>query len=129
MTIELNHTIIWASDQKASARFFAGVLGRPEPARFSHFDVVRLDNGVSLDFADKDGPVAPQHYAFLVSDAEFDAGLAWVEERGLKLWADPARQKPGEINTRWGGRGFYFEAPDGHLLELMTRPYGAEEDL
>lgn len=129
MTIEFNHTIIWTSDQQASAKFFAGVLGLPEPTRFSHFDVVRLHNGVSLDFANKDGPVTAQHYAFLVSDAEFDAGLAWVKGRGLTIWADPARQKPGEINTHWGGRGFYFEAPDGHLLELLTKPYGAGEDL
>jgi len=128
MAAQLNHTIVWSSDQRASAEFFAGALGLPEPAKFSHFDVVAMANGVSLDFATKDGPVAAQHYAFLVSDAEFDAGLAWVQARGLTIWADPARHHPGEINRHWGGRGFYFEAPDGHLLELITVTYGREED-
>ena len=126
---ELNHTIVWVRDQKAAARFFAGVLGLPEPTTFSHFDVVQMGNGVSLDFADKDGEISPQHYAFLVSDAEFDAGFAWVKERGLPYWADPARSHPGEINHHWGGRGVYFEGPDGHFLELITKPYGKIEDL
>jgi catechol 2,3-dioxygenase-like lactoylglutathione lyase family enzyme len=96
---------------------------------FSHFDVVQMGNGVSLDFADKDGEISPQHYAFLVSDAEFDAGFAWVKERGLPYWADPARSHPGEINHHRGGRGVYFEGPDGHFLELITKPYGKIEDL
>jgi len=125
---ELNHTIVWSSDQKASARFLAGVLGLPEPVRFSHFDVVQLPNGVSLDFADHEGPIAPQHYAFLVSEEEFDAGFAWVKARGLEFWADPARHQPGEINHWGGGRGVYFEGPDGHFLELLTRPYGSGDD-
>lgn len=129
MAVELNHTIVWSSDQQASARFFAAVLGLPEPGKFSHFDVVPMSNGVSLDFADHDGPIPPQHYAFLVSDAEFDAGFAWVQAQGLAFWADPGRHQPGEINHHWGGRGVYFEGPDGHFLELITKPYGRIEDL
>ena len=126
MTIELNHTIIWSSDQKRSAAFFSEMLGLPAPRQFAHFDVVDMANGVSLDFADKDGPVARQHYAFLVSEDEFDAVMARISERDLDHWADPARTKPGEINRHDGGRGVYFEAPDGHLLEAITRPYGSE---
>ncbi|MFC3174761.1 VOC family protein [Novosphingobium bradum] len=129
MTAQLNHTIVWSSDQREAARFFAGVLGLPEPGRFSHFDVVPLGNGVSLDFADAEGPIVPQHYAFLVSEAEFDAGFAWITARGLDYWADPGRQQPGEVNRHWGGRGVYFEGPDGHFLELITKPYGKMEDL
>ncbi|HET9629585.1 MAG TPA: VOC family protein [Novosphingobium sp.] len=125
---ELNHTIVWSSDKEASARFVAGVLGLPEPVKFERFEVVQLSNGVSLDFANRDGPIARQHYAFLVSDAEFDAGFAWIKARGLEFWADPARQIVGEINTRDGGRGFYFMGMDGHVLELLTRPYGSGED-
>lgn len=75
------------------------------------------------------GPIAAQHYAFLISEAEFDAGMAWIEARGLTIWADPGRHQPGEINRHWGGRGVYFEGPDGHFLELITKPYGAMEDL
>jgi catechol 2,3-dioxygenase-like lactoylglutathione lyase family enzyme len=124
MTTELNHTIIWSSDPKAAAVFLADVLGRPAPQRFMHFEVVALDNGVSLDFAQGEAPISTQHYAFLVSDAEFDAAFARIRGRGLDFWADPARTRPGEINTLFGGRGVYFPDPSGHLLEIITRPYG-----
>jgi catechol 2,3-dioxygenase-like lactoylglutathione lyase family enzyme len=128
VSIELNHTIVWSSDQKCSAQFFSEILGLPEPQKFAHFDVIATANGVSLDFADKDGPVARQHYAFLVSESEFDAIMGRIQERDLEYWADPARSKPGEINRHDGGRGVYFEAPDGHLLEAITRPYGSESE-
>ena len=72
----------------------------------------------------QEGPVAAQHYAFLVSDAEFDAAMGRIAAQGVEYWADPARTKPGEINTHYGGRGAYFADPDGHLLEIITRPYG-----
>jgi catechol 2,3-dioxygenase-like lactoylglutathione lyase family enzyme len=101
------------------------MLGRPAPARFGHFDVVELDNGVSLDFADAEGPIRPQHYAFLIGEADFDAVLSRIRERGLEHWADPMRHRPGEINHNDGGRGVYFPDPDGHYLEVITRPYGS----
>ena len=125
MAAMLNHTIVWSSHQTDSARFFADMLGLPQPRRFAHFDVVELANGVSLDFADHDGPVAAQHYAFLVSEVEFDAIMARIAERGLAYWADPARSEPGRINRHDGGRGVYFAGPDGHFLEAITRPYGS----
>jgi catechol 2,3-dioxygenase-like lactoylglutathione lyase family enzyme len=126
---ELNHTIVWSSDKQRSADFLAQILGRPAPRTFFHFLVVDLDNGVSLDFLKKEGEVSPQHYAFLVSDEEFDAGFARIEERGLEYWADPARSQVGQINRHFGGRGVYFRDPDDHLLELITRPYGADSEL
>ena len=126
---ELNHTIVWSSDKQRSAEFLAEILGRPAPRTFFHFVVVDLDNGVSLDFLEKDGEVSPQHYAFLVSDKEFDEGFARIEELGLDYWADPARTQAGQINRHFGGRGVYFRAPDDHLLELITRPYGADSEL
>lgn len=125
----LDHTIVWCSDKVRSSTFLADVLGLAPPERFLHFMVVRLANGVSLDFMAKEGKVAPQHYAFRVDDAEFDAGFARIKAAGLEHWADPARTKPGEINTHFGGRGVYFADPDNHLLELITRPYGSEDDL
>ena len=78
---------------------------------------------------EKDGPIALQHYAFLVSDAEFDAGMQRLSERALTYWADPGRSQPGTINHHFGGRGVYFEDPDGHLLEMITTPYGSEDEL
>ena len=126
---ELNHTIIWCTDKQRSAGFLGDILGCPPARAFFHFLVIDLDNRVSLDFMEKDGQVAPQHYAFLVSDAEFDAAFARIEERGLDYWADPARTQPGQINRHFGGRGVYFRDPDDHLLELITQPYGAADEL
>ena len=129
MPAQLNHTIVWCHDRKRSADFMAEMVGLPPPRDFLHFRIVDAANGVSLDFMEKDGAVAPQHYAFLVNEAEFDAGLARIEDKGLDFWADPARSTPGEINRSFGGRGVYFEDPDGHLLELITKPYGSEDEL
>jgi catechol 2,3-dioxygenase-like lactoylglutathione lyase family enzyme len=124
MSVELNHTIIWCSDKQRSADFMTGILGLPPARTFLHFLVVDLANNVSVDFYQKDGPVAAQHYAFLVSDREFDAAMNRIGESQVQYWAGPARTKPGEINRHYGGRGAYFEDPDGHLLEIITQPYG-----
>ncbi|MCC8401480.1 VOC family protein [Paraburkholderia sp. MMS20-SJTN17] len=125
MVAQLNHTIVWCSNQSASARFLAEMLGRPAPGRFGHFDVVELDNGVSLDFAEVEGKIQPQHYAFLISEADFDAVFTRIKDRGLEFWADPRGHRPGEINHNDGGRGVYFHDSDGHYLEVITRPYGS----
>jgi len=124
MGAELNHTIVWCSDKARSAAFLTDILGLPPARTFLHFLVVDLDNKVSMDFYEKEGPVSVQHYAFLVGDPEFDAAFARIRARAMTYWADPARSKPGEINNHYGGRGLYFEDPDGHLLEIITRPYG-----
>ena len=125
MAVALNHTIVWCRDQQVSAPFLAELFGRPDPVRFGPFLVVEVDNGVSLDYHDTGGAVAPQHYAFLVSEADFDAIFGRVVERGLDYWADPGRTRPGEINRHDGGRGVYFPDPDDHMLEIITRPYGS----
>lgn len=124
MTIQLNHTIVWCHDRHRSASFMAEILGRPTPVTFYHFQVVELDNGVSLDFSDDGDAVVAQHYAFLISEPEFDAIFGRIKARGLDYWADPMRSRPGEINRNDGGRGVYFLDPDGHVLEIITRPYG-----
>jgi catechol 2,3-dioxygenase-like lactoylglutathione lyase family enzyme len=125
MTAQLNHTIVWCRDQRRSSQFLAEMLGRPAPGKFSHFDVVALDNGVSLDFAEHKGEITPQHYAFLIGEKDFDAVLARIHEKKLEHWADPLRSRPNEINHHDGGRGVYFPDPDGHFLEVITRPYGS----
>jgi catechol 2,3-dioxygenase-like lactoylglutathione lyase family enzyme len=124
MTVQLNHTIVSARDNEASATFMSEILGLPAPTPYGPFMVVAVDNDVSLDFMNADA-VTPQHYAFLISEAEFDEIFARVQERKLAYWADPMRNHPGEINQRDGGRGIYFEDPDGHFLEVLTRPYGS----
>ncbi|WP_141735975.1 VOC family protein [Oligoflexus tunisiensis] len=125
MSIELNHTIVHARDKHESAAFMAEILGLPKPETFYHFQVVRTANGVSLDFLSTDEEFTPQHYAFLVSEDDFDAIFARIQKRGLQYWADPGAQRPGEINTNDGGRGVYFMDPSGNYLEILTRPYGS----
>ncbi len=125
MTVKLNHTIVSARDKRASAVFLAEILGLPAPVPFGPFLVVHTDNEVTLDFIDDDGEITSQHYAFLVGEAEFDEVFGRMQERKLPYWADPFRRQRGEINTRDGGRGVYFKDPSGHLLEILTRPYGS----
>jgi catechol 2,3-dioxygenase-like lactoylglutathione lyase family enzyme len=124
MSAQLNHTIVWCHDQEASSRFLAQMLGRPAPTRFGPFSVVDLDNGVSLDFLTTDAAISPQHYAFLIGEPDFDEVLGRIKGAKLDHWADPARTRAGQINHNDGGRGVYFPDPDGHLLEVITRPYG-----
>jgi catechol 2,3-dioxygenase-like lactoylglutathione lyase family enzyme len=123
MPVHLNHTIVAARDKQRSATFLADLLGLRPPTTYGPFAVVDLDNDVSLDFMD-DEQVHPRHYAFLVSEGEFDAIFGRIRARGLDYWADPFQQQPGEINTHDGGRGAYWHDPDGHVLEIITRPYG-----
>ncbi len=125
MGAQLNHTIVTARDKHESATFLAEMLSLAAPVPYGPFMVVQLANDVSLDFADDHGPVRPQHYAFLVSEDDFDAIFARIKDRGLQFWADPFRRRPGEFNTHDGGRGVYWEDPSGHLLEIITRPYGS----
>ena len=124
MVVRLNHTIVWAGDRDASARFLSEVLGLPAPTRFGPFAVVQVGD-TSLDYAERGGEIAGQHYAFLISEQEFDEIFGRIRERGLDYWADPGQRRRGEINRSDGGRGVYFEDPSGHLLEIITRPYGS----
>jgi catechol 2,3-dioxygenase-like lactoylglutathione lyase family enzyme len=130
MAIELNHTIVHARDPQRSASFLAEMLGRPAPVRFGPFLGVALDNGVTLDFiaADADAELVIEHYAFLVSEAEFDQIFERIRACGLPYWADPRHAEPGRINHHDGGRGVYWNDPDGHYLEIITRPYGSSEN-
>jgi catechol 2,3-dioxygenase-like lactoylglutathione lyase family enzyme len=128
MPVELNHTIVASRDALASATFVAEILGLPAPEVYGPFQVVQTANGVSLDFQQTDGKIAWQHYAFLISEPEFDEIFGRVKSRGLPHWADPFKNQPDQINHNDGGRGVYFEDPDGHMLEIITRPYGSGED-
>ncbi len=125
MSIQLNHTIVSARDPRVSAAFLAEILGRAAPVIFGPFHGVELDNGVTLDFLRDDGDFHVEHYAFLVSEDEFDQIFGRIRERGLAFWADPGQQHPGTINHNDGGRGVYWDDPNGHRLEILTRPYGS----
>lgn len=130
MTIQLNHTIVHSKDARASAEFLSGLFGLPSPTKFYHFHCVKVGNDVNLDFLNADGmEIQMQHYAFLVGDAEFDAIFGRIQKRKLKYWADPGQREEGKINHHFGGRGVYFQDPSGHLLEIITKPYGKEGEL
>ncbi|MGW3012258.1 VOC family protein [Streptomyces sp. NPDC001219] len=124
----LDHTIVHSTDRFASARFLADLLGLPEPQAFGPFAALKLDNGVALDYAEHaaGGEFVPTHYAFLVTEEEFDKIFGRIQERGLSYWADPMHHRPQEINTRDGGRGLYLLDPDGHNMEFLTRTYSDE---
>ena len=127
MSVELNHHIVHVRDRRAAAASVAEILGLDPPSDFGPFSQVRLANNVELDFADdhRDGEIQATHYAFLVTEPEFDVIFGRIVERDLDYWADPMASRPGEINHHDGGRGVYWRGPDGHFLEIITRPYGS----
>jgi catechol 2,3-dioxygenase-like lactoylglutathione lyase family enzyme len=124
MVVQLNHTLVNVRDKVESSTFFAETLGLAPATPYGPFLVLQVDNDVSLDFIDVD-ELHPQHYAFLVTEPEFDEIHGRITARGLTYWADPARSRPDQINTNDGGRGLYWQEPSGHLLEIITRPYGS----
>jgi catechol 2,3-dioxygenase-like lactoylglutathione lyase family enzyme len=127
MTIKLNHTIVHSKDPRAAASFFAELFGLEKPRPFGPFLDVEVQNEVTLAFLDaEDMEIQAQHYAFLVSEPEFDQIFGRIQARGLEYWADPGQKQQGRINRHYGGRGVYFEDPSGHLLEIITRPYGSD---
>jgi extradiol dioxygenase family protein len=125
MSVRLDHTIVEAHDRRATADFLAAVLGLAVGAPYGPFLPIEVDNGVTLDVMGVDGPVRPQHYAFLIEEDDFDAVLARLEQAGASHWADPMYSREGEINHEDGGRGMYFVDPNGHRLEVITRRYGS----
>jgi catechol 2,3-dioxygenase-like lactoylglutathione lyase family enzyme len=131
MTVTLNHTIVWCRDNRASAGYLTRILGLDEARPFGPFMVVEMGNGVSLDYHELYGSergIPSQHYAFLVTEDEFDEIFGRIQDRGQDYWADPAQSAKGTINRNDGGRGVYFNDPDGHLLEILTRPYGSGDE-
>lgn len=124
MSVELNHTIVHSIDNRKSAEFLADILGLEVGTEWGPFVPVATSNGVTLDFATAPAEsITVQHYAFLVSDEEFDAAFEKIKQAGIEYWADPHREHPGEINYNHGGRGVYFLDPAGHAMEIITQPY------
>ena len=122
MAIRLDHTIVPAADKAASATFFADIFGLAVKPSQGHFAQVQVNDSLTLDFADEPEPFRSEHYAFHVSEAEFEAIFRRVKARGLPYGSGPYRRTDGQLYTRRGGRGFYFDDPNGHVLEVMTVP-------
>jgi len=127
ISIEFNHLMIFAKDKQKSADFLTGILGLPEPKPAGFFLSINFKNNVTFQYAETNVDFIMQHYAFLVTENEFDEILLRIKESGLEYWADPRKQKPNEYNYNHGGRGLYFLDPSGHGMEIITRPYGSDE--
>ncbi len=127
MPIRFNHTIVAAHDRQVAANFLTELFGLPAPKPFGPFLAVALDDGASLDYIEvpADEEIRAQHYAFLVSEQDFDDIYGRITSWRLEHWGDPHGRHPGEINHNDGGRGVYFNDPAGHFLEIITRPYGS----
>lgn len=124
VAIRFNHMIVPATEKRRSATFLTDILGLPQPVSAGFFEAVALEDGVTVDFADAPSPVPTLHLAFLISEDDFDGVLGRIRERGITYWPDPRRSAENVFNTNDGGRGMYFADPDGHFLEVITRPYG-----
>jgi len=121
MTITLNHTIVPARDKAAAAKFFARIFGLKR-GRTDYFAPVRINKSLTLLF-DDDSKFESHHYAFHVSNREFDAIFSRIKKAKIAFGSAPWSLEDGKLND-WnnGGRGIYFQDPDGHVLELMTVP-------
>ncbi|MCH7655899.1 MAG: VOC family protein [Chloroflexi bacterium] len=117
--MHLDHTIVPAKDKEASARFFARIMGLTYEGPHGHFAPVRVDDGLTMDFDNREG-FESHHYAFHITDAEFDAIFERVKADGVIYGSGPGSHEDMKINERRGGRGFYFADPDGHLYEVLT---------
>ena len=124
MPVTLNHTIVHAHDPVRTAEFCADILNLPPPRQLGHFTVLQVGE-TSLDLLQTDMTISSRHFAFLVTENEFDDVLARIKARNIPYWADPFHKSPGEINRWDDGRGVYFDDPNGHVLEVLTRPYGS----
>lgn len=125
--MQFNHTIVGCHDNRETAEFWADILGLDIEKAWGPFIPIALEHGAAFDFANVPpfiSEIQPQHYAFLVSEAEFDAAYAKIQRYKLDHWADPQQHGVNEINHNDGGRGVYFLDPNGHFLELITVPYG-----
>ena len=119
MPIELDHTIVPAHDKVESANFFARIFGLDYDGEVSHFAPVQVNDRLTLDF-DDDDDFEPHHYAFKVSEQEFDEIFGRIRDEGIAYGSGPRSLDDMEINHRGGGRGVYFLDPNGHILEILT---------
>ncbi|MBV8086745.1 MAG: VOC family protein [Chloroflexi bacterium] len=120
MPMTLNHTIVPSHNKEESAKFFARIMGLEYKGPMGHFAPVSVNGDTQLDWDNRD-QFDSHHYAFLISEEEFDQIFTRIKTEGVTYGSQPYAQDNGEINTRRGGRGLYFRDPDGHSMEIMTR--------
>lgn len=122
----LNHHIVSTHDPEATAKFFMQILGLAPAVKLGEFVVLSVSADTTLDFVATDSDdFDRQHYAFLVAETEFDEIFNRIKAADIAYWSDPMHREPGRINAWDDGRGVYFDDPNGHRLEIITRPYGS----
>lgn len=127
MSVELDHTIIPARDKVAAAKLLAELLGVPwAPESFGVFAPVYVNDGLTLDFIGTDEDFPVYHFCFRVGDAEFDAILARIKAAGIKFRSSVRGSMDGKISTEYGGRGIYWNEPEGHQWEMLTASYARQ---
>lgn len=117
--IELNHTIVPSEDKGLCAEFYARIFGFELLGPAGHFVQVRVSPSLVFDFDNRE-KFEHHHYAFKVSEAEFDEIFGRIKEQ-IPYGSGPGSVDDMDINHRNDGRGVYFCDPDGHILELLTR--------
>jgi catechol 2,3-dioxygenase-like lactoylglutathione lyase family enzyme len=129
LDIQLDHLIVPSADKVAAARLVAGLLDVPwaETCSVGPFAPVYVNDGLTLDFAQATGPIAPGHFAFRVSPARFDAILARLEAAGIGYRSTPMGPVDMQVSTRHGGKAVYWSEPDGHAWEILTVSYARRE--
>ncbi len=116
---ELNHTIVPSHDKIKSSEFFARIFGLVCGEPLGHFAPVRLNDSLTFDFDNRED-FERHHYAFKVSEEEFDEIFGRVRAEGIVYGSSPFSLEDGQTNNWGGGRGVYFRDLDGHVLELLT---------
>lgn len=127
MSIQLDHTIVPARDRKAAAALLANLLGVPwSESGVGPFCPVYVNDGLTLDFDQAEGPFPIQHYCFRVSETEFEGILARIRASGIEYRSTPHGPVDMKVNTQHGGRIVYWNEPDGHVWEALTVSYARQ---
>ncbi|MBL4836160.1 MAG: VOC family protein [Kordiimonadaceae bacterium] len=127
LEITLNHTIVPAIDRVVSAKWYEDIFGFEFVKEWGPFAVVKVNSSLVLDFMNTEKGFAHHHYAFKVSDQDFDAIFERIQTQNIRFGSGPFKVSNGKyddkINHLYGGRGVYFTDPNGHILKIITTDY------
>ena len=124
MSVQLDHTIVFARERRKAAALIAAILDVPwAESGIGPFCPVYVNDGLTLDVDELDHAVPIQHFCFRVDDAAFDGIVARLAARGIAIRSTPHGPVDGKINTAHGGRIVYWSEPDGHVWEALTVSY------
>lgn len=127
MSIELDHAIVPAHDRDASAQRLAQLLGVPcGPAALGPFYAVYVNEGLTLDFIQTEDAVEVYHFCFRVDEQRFDQILERIRAAGIAFRSNVRGPMDGQVNSEYGGRMVYWNEPEGHQWEILTKSYARQ---